>query len=110
MIDEKKIAEAAHQYMLGEYYDNGNWEFPCDSDDIKSQCELNFIKGAEWFKETLWHDTLIDKPKGNAPIAILYEELTFVIDVLRNYKWEVVKSYAVKWCYLSDLLPKGCDK
>ena len=47
MIDEKKIAEAAHQYMLGEYYDNGNWEFSCDSDDIKSQCELNFIKGAK---------------------------------------------------------------
>lgn len=103
MIDEKKITEAAIQ--------NADKYNPCRSTlDREDVCRASFEDGAKWFKSALWHDTLIDKPKDNAPIAILYEELTFVIDVLRNYKWEVVKSYAVKWCYLSDLLPKGGGK
>ncbi len=102
MIDEKKITEAVDEYIgypkeLGE-----GVEVAMRRDAFKA--------GVEWFKESLWHDTLIDKPKDNAPIAVLYEELTYVIDILRKYKWEVVKTYAVKWCYLSDLLPKGGEK
>lgn len=102
MIDEKKITEAVDAYI-------GYPKEVGEGVDVSMRRDA-FREGVKWFKETLWHDTLIDKPKDNAPIAILYEELTFVIDVLRNYKWEVVKSYAVKWCYLSDLLPKGGDK
>lgn len=99
MIDDYKIQKAANQYVgHGPDVDEGIY--------VSAKREA-FIEGAKWFKETLWHDTLIDNPKDNAPIAILYEELTSVIDILRKYKWEVVKTYAIKWCYLNDLLPKG---
>jgi hypothetical protein len=118
MIDEKKITEAAHQHMLGEYYDNGNWAFPCDTEDIKSQCELDFIKGIGWFKETIWHDASERPAEGEQIIYIVKDEDEIVdakitITALYDFiPWnEVVSDFNIsKWCYLADLLPKGGEK
>lgn len=116
MIDEKKITEAAHQYMLGEYYDNGNWEFPCDTDDIKSQCELGFIKGIGWFKSALWHNAS-EKPQGSAAILYLWHDEQGGMDVgidgvFDDLEWKKFVEYIkiTKWCYINDILPKGGDK
>lgn len=118
MIDENKITEAAHQYMLGEYYDNGDWSFPCDTDDIKSQCELDFTKGIEWFKEAIWHDAK-EEPEEHSEILYIVTLDGEIVDngvtVTALYSiipWrEVVSRYCIyKWCYLDDILPKGGEK
>lgn len=75
-----------------------------------------FIRGIEWFKETIWHDAK-EEPEYGKPIIVKricnIIEGTYVVDVYYNvFSW---KKYAdvyeiIKWCYVEDLLPKGGDK
>lgn len=75
-----------------------------------------FIRGIEWFKETIWHDAK-EEPEYRNPIIVKricnIIEGTYVVDVYCNViPW---KKYAdvyeiIKWCYVEDLLPKGGDK
>ena len=122
MIDEKKIKEAATNHMIKEYCDDGDWSFPCDTDDIKEQCELDFKAGAAWaqreFVKSLWHDAS-EEAKDHTDIVYIDEkgnvwsEFDYYAD---NYDDAFHKGWlsfvnngvlrVIKWCYLSDILPK----
>ena len=106
MIDEKKITEAANAYI--------GYPHEVDEGTSVSLQRKAFRAGAEWAKENiikeLWRDPLVKFPQDNSPIVVLYEEQSYIIDILKVYNWETVKKYAIKWCYLSDLLPKGGEK
>lgn len=105
MIDEKKIKAATDVVFADVLSPKANI---CMS--------AGFIRGIEWFKETIWHDAK-EEPEYRKPIIVKricnIIEGTYVVDVYCNViPW---KKYAdvyeiIKWCYVEDLLPKGGDK
>ena len=114
MIDEKKIKEAATNHMIKEYCDDGDWSFPCDTDDIKEQCELDFKAGAAWaqreFVKSLWHDAS-EKPMAGRHVIALSKKGMFVYDFQfkeddDNWARKFQLLHIERWAYLDDILPK----
>ena len=127
MIDEEKIYEEANgvydEKFLNDtygiiYYDNG------DEDEAHTPCQVTeaFIMGAQWaqkeFVKSLWHDAS-EEPRDHTDIVYVNEngsvwsEYDYYAD---NYDdafhtgWLSFVNNGVlrviKWCYLSDILPK----
>ena len=111
MIDEKKIKEATEKYLEEEGY--------------KPYIEQAFQDGAQWaqdeFIKSLWHDAS-EEPKEHSDIVYIddkgnvWSEYDYYAD---NYDDALHKGWqsfinsgipVVKWCYLSDVLPKNEDK
>lgn len=117
MIDKKKIEKAAHQHMIDEYNvaNTDDWEFPCDTSDIKQQCEDDFKAGVQWAQKecinSLWHNTS-EKPEGYDDwIIIKYDRPNYALirqvkEVCNNWEMIVKCMPPSQWCYLSDILPK----
>lgn len=128
MIDENKIAEAADL--------NADKYNPCRSTlDKEEACRASFKDGVEWFKEVLWHERDEEPTEEGVIIKRLFKKgeiyLTFFNwvkvkeDIIKSQKmygstqdqialcvriaWKECGNFD-KWCYLSDLLPKGGDK
>lgn len=106
MIDEKKIAEAETAYI----------GYPSEVDEGVSVSlqRKAFRAGAEWFKNSLWHDVSEEPYKEPCSIIIEYNDDYVGI----NYDFEndpglgtwnefFKRMNVIRWCYLSDLLPKG---
>ena len=111
MIDEKKIKEAATKYA---------GERPKDL--LSTERQSSFKDGAEWaqreFVKSLWHDAS-EEPKDHTDIVYIDEkgsvwsEYDYYAD---NYDDAFHKGWlsfvnngvlrVIKWCYLSDILPK----
>lgn len=127
MIDEKKITEAVDAYI----------GYPKEVDegvDVSMRRDA-FRAGIEWFKETLWHERDEEPTEEGVIIKRLFKKgeiyLTFFNwvkvkdDIIESQKmygstqdqialcvrraWKECGNFD-KWCYLSDLLPKGGEK
>lgn len=127
MIDEEKIYEEANgvydEKFLNDtygiiYYDNG------DEDEAHTPCQVTeaFIMGAQWAQKelikSLWHDAS-EEPRDHTDIVYVNEngsvwsEYDYYAD---NYDDAFHKGWlsfvnngvlrVIKWCYLSDILPK----
>lgn len=108
MIDAKIIVEAAIQ--------NADKYNPCRSTlDREEACRASFKDGIEWYKEAIWHDKS-EEPKERKYILVqwLYEGRTsYETDRVQSkvrWQYRVAENNIIKWCYLTDLLPKGGDK
>lgn len=108
MIDEKKITEAVDAYI----------GYPKEIDEGVSVSMRRdaFRKGAEWFKNALWHDAS-EKPQGSAAILYLWHDEQGGMDVgidgvFDDLEWKKFVEYnkITKWCYINDILPKGGEK
>ena len=108
MIDEKTINQATEKYLEEEGY--------------KPYIEQAFKDGAEWaqreFVKSLWHDAS-EEPEDHTDIVYVNEngsvwsEYDYYAD---NYDDAFHKGWlsfvnngvlrVIKWCYLSDILPK----
>lgn len=107
MIDENKIIEAANKFVgHGPEVDEGV---------SVSMRRDAFRKGAEWFKNALWHDAS-EEPKERKYILVqwLYEGRTsYETDRVQSkvrWQYRVAENNIIKWCYIEDILPKGGDK
>ena len=97
MIEEQIITEAKKHYY----------------DDIN--CHNAFLHGVEWADEhpiNVWHDAS-EKPRAKEWILVQFEEDEYETLALSesgvNTWFNVwVNEYrAIRWAYISDLLPKG---
>ena len=97
MIDEKKITEAVNAYI----------GYPHEVDDGTSVSlqRKAFRAGAEWFKQSLWHDANEEPIMG---ARVLINHHLIVITWHNEYKWDACcKLFGItKWAYIDDLLPK----
>ena len=128
MIDEKKIEEVAED--IYEEYFSGNYDYTISEEDHSPLFEganvIHAVKlGAQWaqkeFVKSLWHDAS-EKPNQYEMIVAI----TGGMDSLTNFDAEVYnfpfkmskgdwvylvdQDGIVRWCYLSDLLPKEGGK
>ena len=127
MIDEKKITEAVNAYI----------GYPKElGEGIETSMRRDaFRDGVGWFKEAIWHKREEEPTEEGAIIKRLFKKgeiyLTFFNwvkvkdDIIKSHKnigctqdeialyvriaWKECGNFD-KWCYLSDLLPKGGDK
>lgn len=101
MIDEEKIKAATDVVFADVLSPKANI---CMS--------AGFIRGIEWFKETIWHDAK-EEPEEHKFIITqwLHEgEICYEADRTQpKVDWQnhVVENNIIKWCYVDDLLPKG---
>ena len=108
MIDEMNLNEEAECYAKSvfRYYEAAH------------ACKLGFMAGAEWaqkeFIKSLWHDAS-EEPDDEKEIIIsmnvgtIEEECVMLIYRKENPS-TLFANGCRKWCYLSDLLPKGGEK
>ncbi len=107
MIDEKKITEAVDAYI--------GYPEEIDEDVSVSMRRDAFRKGAEWFKNALWHDAN-EVPELNKKLVVQYTnymgDIDYEVDTNDSLLWkDWVMSYRIfKWCYIEDILSEGGEK
>ena len=127
MIDEKKITEAVDEYI----------GYPKElGEGIETSMRRDaFRDGVKWFKEAIWHKREEEPTEEGVIIKRLAKKdevyLTFFNwvkvkdDIIKSHKnigctqdeialyvriaWKECGNFD-KWCYLSDLLPKGGEE
>lgn len=105
MIDEKKITEAVDAYI-------GYPKEVGEGVDVSMRRDA-FREGAKWFKEALWHDAKEEPDKHKFVLVQWFYMGRYGADMIkRKYYWQgyIEEYHVIKWCYLTDLLPKGGDK
>ena len=99
MIDYEKITEVARQYN--------------PVNDMLGNAErAAFKRGIGWFKSALWHD-ISEEPKKNERIITEFRDngVSYELDIpYENWECYCAFNDILRWCYLSDILPKGGDK
>ena len=104
MIDEEKIKAATDVVFADVLSPKANI---CMS--------AGFIRGIEWFKETIWHDAK-EEPEEHKFIITqwLHEgEICYEADRTQpKVDWlnHVTENNIIKWCYVEDILSKGGGK
>ena len=74
-------------------------------DDRKRYCREDFIAGADWRINSVWHDAS-EKPNRNQ--LILFEcRKTYGKGYSVNFgeNYELMKNVILRWAYIIDLLP-----
>ena len=112
MIDDKKIEEAARDYI------NKNGYFVKYDEDPCVAIELAYKEGAKWavngFLEDLWHPAS-EEPREFAEVlaeAKITESINTYLSFKRNdamfKNWAAYSSGAniTRWLYVDDLFPK----
>lgn len=111
MIDDKKIEEAARDYI------NKNGYFVKYDEDPCVDIEFAYKEGAKWaineFLKDLWHPNTEEADKRKSDIITLgfdnYAYLQFKESILWNeesWRHSISRCQIIKWAYLSDILPK----
>lgn len=102
MIDEKKIQEAADNYI--------GHAPEIDEGIYVSMRRDAFKDGIKWFKENLWHSTK-ERPQQDEPIitkwwdevdGVSYE--TDRIGSSQDWNGYCARNNIMAWCYVSDIL------
>ena len=115
MIDEKKIIEAVNAYI--------GYPHEVDEGTSVSLQRKAFRAGAEWFKQSLWHEPDEEPQKGEQCLVdteFLYEDApednyhTFITSTYGKWGWteesmphEATHFKLHRWCYIKDLLKGG---
>lgn len=108
MIDDKKIEEAARDYI------NKNGYFVKYDEDPCVDIEFAYKDGAKWaineFLKNLWHPAS-EAPKRRCNYLLLHykdkEEECFEADVVDTKAWDCyIKGSLAEYINIDDLLPK----
>lgn len=105
MIDEKKINRATEDYLEEEGY--------------KPYIEQAFIDGINWaqkeFVKSLWHDAS-EEPDAKLDAWLIMQTGKDLFETVKyggynedggqTWQQQAKKGNILRWCYLSDLLPK----
>lgn len=71
-----------------------------------------FDDAIDWFKQAIWHD-ISEEPKENERIITEFRDNGVIYELDIPYEnWECYCAFndILRWCYLSDILPKGGEK
>lgn len=108
MIDDKKIEEAARDYI-----NKKNGYFVKYDEDPCVAIELAYKEGAKWaineFLKDLWHPASEEPNDRDDKLLIEFEDcysLTTRISLYRAVNWQyfIEKAKITRWLYLDDLL------
>lgn len=102
MIDEKKIQEAANNYIGHD---------PEVDEGIYVASQRNAFKdGIAWFKKNLWHSTK-ERPQQDEPIITKWwdevDGVSYEIDSIgssQDWSGYCSRNTIMAWCYVSDIL------
>ena len=68
-----------------------------------------FDDAIDWFKQAIWHD-ISEEPKENERIITEFRDngVSYELDIpYENWECYCAFNDILRWCYLSDILPKG---
>ena len=71
-----------------------------------------FDDAIDWFKQAIWHD-ISEEPKENERIITEFRDngVSYELDIpYENWECYCAFNNILRWCYLSDILPKGGEK
>ncbi len=71
-----------------------------------------FDDAIDWFKQAIWHD-ISEEPKENERIITEFRDngVSYELDIpYENWECYCAFNDILRWCYLSDILPKGGGK
>ena len=71
-----------------------------------------FDDAIDWFKQAIWHD-ISEEPKENERIITEFRDngVSYELDIpYENWECYCAFNDILRWCYLSDILPKGGEK
>lgn len=86
------------------------------SDERREYSREDFIAGAHWRINSVWHDAS-EKPEANKRVLVCFENVIgeYVYYRIRAFKPKILKNWnmgnfsldkVLYWCYLDDLLPE----
>jgi hypothetical protein len=115
-MEREDIEKAAKDYSIGKTHFRRSVLKEVDADDYvlrKDNCREDFITGAEWRINSVWHkpcdiaelgkDCLVEHMDGDGNVCIC-------IDWRSEYEWVKSCHYdkILSWAYIDDLLPILC--
>lgn len=98
-MNREQIEKAAREYAEGITYNQ----------DRKRNCHTDFIAGADWRINSVWHNLPNDLPeKENTWILLelIFEGRLVYLPVEWVNDGEGAPSQATRWAYIDDLLPE----
>lgn len=116
-MEREDIEKAAKDYSVGKTHFRRSVLKEVDADDYvlrKDNCREDFIAGAEWRINSVWHkpydiaepgkDCLVEHMDGDGNVCIR-------IDWRSEYEWVKACHYdkILRWAYVEDLLPNSED-
>lgn len=112
-MKREDIEKAAKDYSIGKTYFRRNVLKEVDADDYvlrKGNCSEDFIAGAEWRINSVWHD-MKEKPNFKMlPILLKHKSGTIHFVDETPAHWEYMMKYYTRWAYIEDLIPNEQQK
>lgn len=109
MIDKKKIQKGMKACLDRRIDDKVEREYMRDPLIAYTRA---FDDAIDWFKQAIWHD-ISEEPKENERIITEFRDngVSYELDIpYENWECYCAFNDILRWCYLSDILPKGGDK
>lgn len=106
-MEREDIEKAAKDYSIGKTHFRRSVLKEVDADDYvlrKDNCREDFITGAEWRINSVWHDAANGKAE-NKPALIEYTHRDGSCGYLVVPNPQEVKEAIDRWAYIEDLLP-----
>lgn len=78
---------------------------------LKQYCMVDFMEGAEWRINSIWHDTSEKPDKGKLLIVEDIDSAYDLVYLTKSKPWEELseKNHYMRWAYIEDLLPNMED-
>lgn len=105
-MEREDIEKAAKDYSVGKTHFRRSVLKEVDADDYvlrKDNCREDFIAGAEWRINSVWHDARTDVPEAYFPILVEDNLDDCEVNMLAQEE-ECPKNW-MRWAYIDDLLP-----
>ena len=109
MIDKKKIQKGMKACLDRRIDDKVEREYMRDPLIVYTRA---FDDAIDWFKQAIWHD-ISEEPKENERIITEFRDngVSYELDIpYENWECYCAFNDILRWCYLSDILPKGGEK
>lgn len=114
-MEREDIEKAAKNYSIGKTHFRRSVLKEVDADDYvlrKSNCREDFIAGADWRINSVWHK-VEELPKLNTWFLAqigndCFDTFTMRVDTDRWKRW-CKGMNIIRWAYIEDLLPNSED-
>lgn len=103
-MERDDIEKAAKDYSIGKTHFRRSVLKEMDADDYvlrKDNCREDFIAGAEWRINSVWHNAITDIPEAYFPVLVEDDLEDFEVSMLALVE-ECPKNWR-RWAYIDDL-------
>lgn len=107
-MEREDIEKAAKDYSIGKTHFRRSVLKEVDADDYvlrKDNCREDFITGAEWRINSVWHDAKECPERKRNYLAQCKNGRFNVIPDSMNWDNFYKKAEIIRWAYIEDLLP-----